>query len=98
GRGSAGGTAFGAREAGRVDAAGDGARRQFAGRRRSGEGAGARGGGEEPDGMKEVVMAGVLALSLPILLSAVLVFVVSSVIHMASPWHKGDYPKLSNED
>src|SRR5207302_1453814 len=48
--------------------------------------------------MKEVVMTGLLALWLPILLSAVLVFVVSSLIHMASPWHKGDYPKLSSED
>jgi len=43
-------------------------------------------------------MIGLLALWLPILLSAVLVFVVSSLIHMASPWHKGDYPKVSNED
>ena len=43
-------------------------------------------------------MTGLLALWLPILLSAVLVFVVSSLIHMASPWHKGDYPKLSSED
>ena len=38
------------------------------------------------------------ALWLPILLSAVLVFVASSLIHMASPWHKSDYPKLANED
>src|SRR5438067_1390002 len=44
------------------------------------------------------IVSSEIALSLPILLSAVLVFVVSSVIHMASPWHKGDYPKLSNED
>jgi hypothetical protein len=43
-------------------------------------------------------MTGLLALWLPILVSAVLVFVVSSVIHMMSPWHKSDYPKLSNED
>jgi hypothetical protein len=43
-------------------------------------------------------MTGVTALWLPILLSAVLVFVVSSIIHMASPWHKGDYPRLPNED
>ncbi len=35
---------------------------------------------------------------LPILLSVVAVFVASSVIHMASPWHKGDYPKMTNED
>jgi hypothetical protein len=43
-------------------------------------------------------MTSFLALWLPIVLSAVLVFVVGSVIHMASPWHKGDYPKLANED
>ena len=43
-------------------------------------------------------MTGLTALWLPILLSAVLVFVASSVIHMASPWHKSDYPKLPNED
>jgi hypothetical protein len=40
----------------------------------------------------------VAALWLPIVLSAVLVFVVSSIIHMASPWHKGDYPKMPNEE
>lgn len=38
------------------------------------------------------------ALWLPVLLSAVIVFVASSVIHMAAPWHKGDYPKMPNED
>jgi len=43
-------------------------------------------------------MTGLAALWLPILLSAVVVFVVSSIIHMASPWHKTDYPKLPNED
>jgi hypothetical protein len=43
-------------------------------------------------------MTGLLALWLPILLSAVIVFLVSSVIHMASPWHKSDYPKMPNED
>ena len=43
-------------------------------------------------------MVGVFALWLPILLSAVLVFIVSSVIHMMSPWHKNDYPKLANQD
>src|SRR5436309_10598249 len=42
-------------------------------------------------------MTGLTALWLPILVSAVLVFVASSLIHMASPWHKSDYPKLSNE-
>jgi len=43
-------------------------------------------------------MTGLILLWLPILVSAVLVFVVSSIIHMASPWHKNDYPKLQNED
>jgi hypothetical protein len=38
------------------------------------------------------------ALWLPILVSSVLVFVVSSIIHMAPLWHKSDYPKLPNED
>ena len=43
-------------------------------------------------------MTALTALWLPILLSAVIVFVVSSVIHMASAWHKSDYPKIPNED
>jgi hypothetical protein len=38
------------------------------------------------------------ALILPILLSAVAIFLVSSVIHMMIPWHKSDYAKLPNED
>lgn len=37
-------------------------------------------------------------LWLPILLSAVAVFIASSVIHMLLPWHKGDFPRLANED
>jgi hypothetical protein len=43
-------------------------------------------------------MTSVLGLWLPILLSAVLVFVASSLIHMVLPWHKSDYPRLANED
>ena len=43
-------------------------------------------------------MTGLSALWLPILLSSVIVFVVSSVIHMALPWHKNDYRKVPNED
>jgi hypothetical protein len=43
-------------------------------------------------------MTSVAALWLPILLASVIVFVASSIIHMASPWHKSDYPKLANED
>jgi hypothetical protein len=38
------------------------------------------------------------ALGIPILLSAVLVFVVSSLIHMLLTYHKGDFKKLPNED
>ena len=38
------------------------------------------------------------ALWLPILLSPVIVFVASSIIHMASAWHKNDYPKMPNQD
>ncbi|MGA9365711.1 MAG: hypothetical protein WBW16_15220 [Bacteroidota bacterium] len=43
-------------------------------------------------------MVGIIELWLPILLSAVIVFVVSSIIHTVTPWHKSDYPKLPNED
>ena len=43
-------------------------------------------------------MISLTALLLPALLSAVLVFVVSSIIHMMTPWHAGDYAKLPNED
>jgi hypothetical protein len=45
-----------------------------------------------------MVMTHVTALWLPILLSAILVFVVSSIIHMAPLWHKNDYPKLPDEE
>ena len=43
-------------------------------------------------------MTGLHALWLPIVLSAVAVFILSSVIHMMLPWHKGDFAKLPNED
>jgi hypothetical protein len=43
-------------------------------------------------------MVPLASLWLPILLSAVIVFVASSLIHMASPWHKNDYPKVPNEE
>jgi hypothetical protein len=43
-------------------------------------------------------MTGLTTLWLPILLSAVLVFFMSSLVHMVLPWHKGDYPKLPDED
>lgn len=38
------------------------------------------------------------ALWLPIVLSAVIVFVASSIMHMALPYHKGDYKKIPDED
>lgn len=37
-------------------------------------------------------------LWLPILLSSVIVFVVSSIVHMFLLWHKNDYPKVPDED
>jgi hypothetical protein len=43
-------------------------------------------------------VTGLALLWLPILLSSVIVFVASSIIHMAPLWHKGDYPKMPNED
>ncbi|HET7097700.1 MAG TPA: hypothetical protein VFJ68_09940 [Casimicrobiaceae bacterium] len=43
-------------------------------------------------------MTALSALLVPIVLSAVIVFVASSIIHMALPWHKSDYPKVPNED
>lgn len=39
-----------------------------------------------------------LTLWLPILLSAGLVFIVSSILHMVLPTHKSDYAKLPQED
>jgi len=43
-------------------------------------------------------MTSLTALWLPILVSAIIVFVASSIIHMATPWHKADYQKIPNED
>jgi len=40
----------------------------------------------------------ITALWLPILLSAVIVFVASSLIHMVLPFHKSDYRKLPEEE
>ena len=42
-------------------------------------------------------MVSLAALWVPLLVSAALVFIVSSIIHMASPWHKGDYPRIPRE-
>jgi hypothetical protein len=43
-------------------------------------------------------MVSLTELWLPILLSAVLVFIASSVIHMALGWHASDYKKFASED
>jgi hypothetical protein len=43
-------------------------------------------------------MVSLAQLWAPILLSAILVFVASSIIHMLIQWHKGDYKALQNED
>ena len=43
-------------------------------------------------------MVPVMSLCIPILLSAVLVFIVSSILHMMLPWHRGDMKQLPSED
>jgi hypothetical protein len=43
-------------------------------------------------------MVPLTALWLPILLSAVIVFVASSIMHMLLPYHQGDYKQLPDED
>jgi hypothetical protein len=43
-------------------------------------------------------MVPLTALWLPILLSVAIVFVASSIIHMAPLWHKNDYPRVPNEE
>jgi hypothetical protein len=43
-------------------------------------------------------MTGLSVLWLPMLVSAILVFFASSLVHMVLPWHKTDYGKMPNED
>ncbi|MGA8540830.1 MAG: hypothetical protein WB566_15105 [Terriglobales bacterium] len=43
-------------------------------------------------------MVSLAALWLPIVLSAVIVFVASSIMHMLLPYHRSDYRKLPDED
>lgn len=43
-------------------------------------------------------MTPLTALWLPILLSAVLVFIASALVHMLPLWHKNDYPRLPDQD
>ena len=41
---------------------------------------------------------GIAELWLPILVSAIIVFVVSALVWMVLPWHKSDFEKTGNED
>ncbi|MBT8396900.1 MAG: hypothetical protein KJN92_08030 [Gemmatimonadetes bacterium] len=43
-------------------------------------------------------MVGILALWLPVLVAAVLVFMASSIIHMFLPYHRTDYGRVPDED
>jgi hypothetical protein len=43
-------------------------------------------------------MVPIMSLWIPILLSAVIVFVVSSIIHMLLPYHRKDFGKVPSED
>lgn len=43
-------------------------------------------------------MATLASLWLPILLAAVFVFLASSIIHMMTPWHRGDFRRVPEED
>ncbi len=43
-------------------------------------------------------MVPIMSLWLPVLLSAVIVFIASSVIHMVLPYHRSDYAKIPAED
>jgi hypothetical protein len=46
----------------------------------------------------EAAMVTLAALWLPILLSAVIVFIASSIMHMVLPYHRSDYVRLPDED
>jgi hypothetical protein len=43
-------------------------------------------------------MTDLAALWLPLLLSAVFIFIASSIIHMTPLWHKNDFPPLPDEE
>ena len=43
-------------------------------------------------------MTGLHLLWLPLLLSSIVVFIASSIMHMLLPWHKSDYPKMPDEE
>ncbi len=43
-------------------------------------------------------MSAIALLWMPILVTAVLIFIASTMIHMVFKWHNADYQKLTNED
>lgn len=43
-------------------------------------------------------MVSLMSLWLPILLSAVAVFIVSAIVHMVLPYHRTDYSRIAGED
>lgn len=43
-------------------------------------------------------MHSVFGLWLPVLFSAVAVFILSFILHMVLPWHRGDFPTIPNEE
>jgi hypothetical protein len=43
-------------------------------------------------------MVPILSLWLPILLSAVVVFILSAIIHMVLPYHRNDFKKIAQDD
>jgi hypothetical protein len=53
---------------------------------------------ESPRQREEVSMVTIMSLWLPILLSAVFVFVLSSVIHMVLPYHRSDVAAVPREE
>lgn len=44
------------------------------------------------------MLVSLVSLLIPIVVSAVFVFIASSVIHMATPFHAGDFEKVPNEE
>jgi hypothetical protein len=48
--------------------------------------------------MVSLAMVPLSALWLPIVLSAVIVFIASSILHMVLPYHRSDYHQLPDED
>ena len=44
------------------------------------------------------MLSSVMQLWLPIILSAIAVFIASSIVHMVIKWHNSDYHKLPNEE